>query len=111
MARTAQTAWDPSEPPRRRIQREYADHKGNAIILGKVSYGQFYQPEDGEAYRHQVYSTTPIQPEELDSLYRSLYFGLSQPPILEIYSYNPPDGLACVEHRCREVVHRKYLQA
>ncbi|KAB8276108.1 hypothetical protein BDV30DRAFT_235947 [Aspergillus minisclerotigenes] len=72
---------------------------------------QFYRPEDGEAYRLQVYSTTPIQPEELNKLYEYLCFDLSQRPFLEIYSYNPPDGLACVEHQRREVAHRKRLQA
>jgi hypothetical protein len=30
---------------------------------------------------------------------------------LEIYSYNPPDGLACVEHQRREIAHRKRRQA
>ncbi|KAJ5834527.1 hypothetical protein N7447_000553 [Penicillium robsamsonii] len=36
-----------------------------------ISYDNlFYRPEDGEAYRLQVYSATPIQPEKLDRLYR-----------------------------------------
>ncbi|RMZ48625.1 hypothetical protein AFCA_008549 [Aspergillus flavus] len=113
MARTAQTARDPSDPPTRWMQREYVDHAGNTVILGKVAAyeSQFYRPEDGEAYRLQVYSTTPIQPEELNKLYEYLCFDLSQRPFLEIYSYNPPDGLACVEHQRREVAHRKRLQA
>ncbi|KAE8340456.1 hypothetical protein BDV24DRAFT_133930 [Aspergillus arachidicola] len=95
------------------MQREYVDHAGNTIILGKVvAYeSQFYRPEDGEAYRLQVYSTTAIQPDELSKLYEYLCFQLSQRPFLEIYSYNPPDGLACVEHQRREVTHRKRLQA
>jgi hypothetical protein len=33
------------------------------------------------------------------------------PPFLEIYSCNPPDGLACVEHQRREVAHRKRFHA
>ncbi|KAK6814470.1 hypothetical protein RU639_009372 [Aspergillus parasiticus] len=113
MARTAQNARDPSDPPIRWMQREYVDHAGNTVILGKVvAYkSQFYRPEDGEAYRLQVYSTTPIQPDELSKLYEYLCFELSQHPFLEIYSYNPPDGLACVEHQRREVAHRKRLQA
>ncbi|KAJ6012425.1 hypothetical protein N7522_002780 [Penicillium canescens] len=112
MARTAQVARDPSEQPRRWIQREYADHDGNTVILGKfANENQFYRPEEGEAYRLQVYSTTPIQPEEFKKLYKYFCFDLSWPPFLEIYSYNPPDGLACVEHQRREVAHRKRLQA
>ncbi|KAJ9486695.1 hypothetical protein VN97_g6644 [Penicillium thymicola] len=55
--------------------------------------------------------TTPIQSEEFKKLYKYLCFGLSWPPFLEIYSYNPPDGLACVEHQRREIAHRKRLQA
>ncbi|KAJ6080521.1 hypothetical protein N7467_010274 [Penicillium canescens] len=112
MARTAQIARDPSDQPRRWIQREYADHDGNTVILGKfANENQFYRPEEGEAYRLQVYSTTPIQPEEFKKLYKYFCFDLSWPPFLEIYSYNPPDGLACVEHQRREVAHRKRLQA
>ncbi|KAJ5603247.1 hypothetical protein N7537_006203 [Penicillium hordei] len=112
MVRTAQIARYPSDPIRRWIQREYADHGGNTVILGKFSYeSQFYRPEEGEAYRIQVYSTTPIQPEELHKLYAYFCFDLSWPPFLEIYSYNPPDGLACVEHQRREIAHRKRLQA
>lgn len=113
MARTAQTARDPNAEPIRWIQREYVDHEGNTVILGKVaSYArQFYSPEGGEAYRFQVYSTIPIQPEELNQLYKYFCFDLTWLPFLEIYSYNPPDGLACVEHQRREVAHRKRLHA
>ncbi|KAJ5956923.1 hypothetical protein N7501_011202 [Penicillium viridicatum] len=112
MVRTAQVARYPSDPIRRWIQREYPDHGGNTVILGKFSYeSQFYRPEEGEAYRLQVYSTTPIQPEELKRLYAYFCFDLSWPPFLEIYTYNPPDGLACVEHQRREIAHRKRLQA
>ncbi|OJJ00270.1 hypothetical protein ASPVEDRAFT_70519 [Aspergillus versicolor CBS 583.65] len=113
MVRTAQIARDPNAEPRRWIKREYVDHEGNTVILGKVvSYArQFYSPEEGEAYRLQVYSTTPIQPEELNQLYKYFCFDLAWLPFLEIYSYNPPDGLACVEHQRREVAHRKRLHA
>ncbi|KAJ5516534.1 hypothetical protein N7527_008094 [Penicillium freii] len=112
MVRTAQVARNPSDPIRRWIQREYLDHGGNIVTLGKFSHeSQFYRPEEGEAYRLQVYSTTPIQPEEFKKLYAYFCFDLSWPPFLEIYSYNPPDGLACVEHQRREIAHRKRLQA
>jgi hypothetical protein len=113
MARTAQIARDPSDEPIRWIQHEYVDHEGNTVILGKVTAyaSKFYQPEDSEAYRLQVYSTTPIQPEELEKLYEYFCSDVSQPLFLEIYSYNPPDGLACVEHQRREIAHRKRLQA
>lgn len=113
MVRTAQTARDPSDPAIRWIQREYVDHEGNTVTLGKVAAyeNQFHRPNDGEDYRLQVYSTTPIEPEELTKLYQYLCFELSQPPFLEIYSYNPPDGLACVEHQRHEVAHRRRLQA
>lgn len=30
---------------------------------------------------------------------------------MEIYSYNPPDALACVEHKRHEIVHRKHFHA
>ncbi|CAG8895609.1 unnamed protein product [Penicillium egyptiacum] len=112
MVRTAQIARYPSDPIDRWIQREYADHQGNTVILGKFPYeSQFYRPEEGGAYRLQVYSTTPIQTEELNKLYAYFCFDLTWPPFLEIYSYNPPDGLACVEHQRREIAHRKRLQA
>lgn len=38
MARTAQIARDPSDPQTRWIQREYLDHQGNPVILGKEGY-------------------------------------------------------------------------
>jgi hypothetical protein len=61
MVRTAQTS-QASAQPSGWIQREYADHEGNTIILGKdANESQFYKPEEGEAYRLQIYSTAPIQ--------------------------------------------------
>ncbi|CAP80281.1 hypothetical protein E8E15_007562 [Penicillium rubens] len=112
MARTAQIARGPSDPPRRWIQREYADHEGNTVILGKISSeSQFNQPEseEFEAYRLQIYSTAPIQPEEFNKLYEYFFSGFDQFPFLEIYSYSPEDGLACVEHQRHEVAYRKRL--
>ena len=38
MARTAQIARDSSDPQTRWIQREYLDHQGNPVILGKEGY-------------------------------------------------------------------------
>lgn len=115
MVRTSQIARDSIEEPIRWIQRDYVDHQGNQVILGKVaSHGrQFYQPEPNEleAYRLQVYSTAPIQPEEFNNLYEYFYSEFDQFPFLEIYSYNPPDGLACVEHQRHEVAYRKRLHA
>ncbi|KAJ5598593.1 hypothetical protein N7537_008677 [Penicillium hordei] len=115
MARTSQIARDSTEEPIRWIQRTYVDHQGNPVILGKVaSYGrQFYQPEPNELeeYRLQVYSTAPILPEEFNNLYEYFYSEFDQFPFLEIYSYNPPDGLACVEHQRHEVAYRKRLHA
>jgi hypothetical protein len=113
MARTSQTAQDPSNRTQW-FQREYVDHEGNTVILGKVATeSRVYKPEEVEEYRLQVYSTTPIQiqPEELKRLYSYLCSDVTMPPFLEIYSYNPPDGLACVEHQRREVAHRKRLHA
>ena len=79
---------------------------------GEGAYeSQFYRPDDGEAYRPQVYSTTFIHPEELSKLYGYLCFELSQSPFSEIYSYNPQDGLACVEHQRCGIAYRKLLQA
>ncbi|CAI7659481.1 unnamed protein product [Penicillium palitans] len=115
MVRTSQIARDSTEEPIRWIQRDYVDHQGNPVILGKVaSHGrQFYQPEPNEleAYRLQVYSTAPIQPEEFNNLYEYFYSEFDQFPFLEIYSYNPLDGLACVEHQRHEVAYRKRLRA
>ncbi|KAJ5980825.1 hypothetical protein N7481_008123 [Penicillium waksmanii] len=89
MAKTSQTTRDSNKEPCRWIQREYIDHKGNKVILGKwVCWGrQFYQPEEFEGYRLQRF------------------------PFLEIYSYNPSDALSCVEHQRNEVAHRKRLHA
>lgn len=113
MAITVQNARHPSDKPPRWIQREYSDHEGNMVILGKVANyeNEFYRPMEGEAYRFQVYSTTPVQPEELNKLYEYFCFDLTWLPFLEIYSYNAPDSLACVEHQRREVAHRKRLHA
>ncbi|OQE25534.1 hypothetical protein PENSTE_c006G06344 [Penicillium steckii] len=113
MARIAQIARDSSDEPIRWIQREYVDHQGNTVILGKVTAyaSKFYRPENGEAYRLQIYSTSPIQPEHLVKLYEYFCSEVSQPPFLEIYSYNPPDALTCVEHQRREIAHRKRLHA
>lgn len=115
MVRTSQIARDSSEEPVRWIQRDYVDHQGNPVILGKMAtYGrQFYQqePEGIEAYRLQIYSTTPIRPEEFNELYKYLFSEFDQFPFLEIYSCNPPDGLACVEHQRHEVAYRKRLHA
>ncbi|KAJ5519320.1 hypothetical protein N7453_001742 [Penicillium expansum] len=111
MVRTAQTS-QASAQPSGWIQWEYADHEGKIVILGKdANESQFYRPEGGEAYRLQIYSTAPIQQEELKKLYQYFCFHLSQLPFLEIYSCNPADGLACVEHQRREVAHRKRLHA
>ncbi|KAJ5090323.1 hypothetical protein N7532_009007 [Penicillium argentinense] len=88
MVRTSQIARDSPEEPIRWIQRDYVDHQGNPVILGKVaSYTrEFYQPEQDEIEAYRI-----------------------QPPFLEIYSYKPSDGLACVEHQRREVAYRKRL--
>ena len=71
MARTAQIARGSSGELILWIQREYVDHQGNTVIPGKVTAyaSKFYRPENGEAYRLQIYCTTPIQPENLEKLY------------------------------------------
>ncbi|OQE26076.1 hypothetical protein PENFLA_c007G04539 [Penicillium flavigenum] len=115
MVRTSQIARDSSGEPVRWIQRDYVDHQGNPVILGKMAtYGrQFHQPEpEGiEAYRLQIYSTIPIRPEEFNKLYKYFFSEFDQFPFLEIYLCNPPDGLACVEHQRHEVAYRKRLHA
>lgn len=115
MARTAQTARDPVPSIYEGLlQREYVDHQGNTVILGKwATESNFSNLEEVEDYRVQVYSTIPIltQPEALNNLYSYLCFNVPMPPFLEIYSYNPPDALACVEHQRREITHQKRLHA
>ncbi|CAI7648877.1 unnamed protein product [Penicillium pancosmium] len=113
MARTSQTARDSNEEPSRWLQQEYLDHKGNKVILGKwVRWGrQFYQPEEIEGYRLQIYSTLPIQPENFRQLYGYFFSESRRFPFLEIYSYNPSDALSCAEHQRGEVAYRKRLHA
>ncbi|RJE24129.1 hypothetical protein PHISCL_03564 [Aspergillus sclerotialis] len=111
MARSTQTA-PPSRAPRW-IQRQYIDHQGNTVVLGKVSDegSDFHEPSGRGAYRLQIYSKAPIQPQDYEKLHRYLVNDTETGPILEIYSYNPPDPLACVEHQRREIVHRRRLHA
>lgn len=115
MARTAQTSQDPDPSIHEGwLQHEYVDHQGNTVILGKwASEFNFSNPEEVEEYRVQVYSTTPIptQPEALNKLYPYLCFNFPMLPFLKIYSYNPPNAFACVEHQRREIAHRKRLHA
>ena len=51
---------------------------------------------------------SPIKPEDSVKLYEyfQVCFEVQLKPFLEIYSYNPPDPLACVEHQCREFAYR-----
>lgn len=111
MARSSQTAR-PSRAPQW-LQHQYIDHQGNTVVLGKVSDedSDFHEPSGRGAFRLQIYSKVPIQPQDYEKLNRYLVNDTETGPILEIYSYNPPDSLACVEHQRREIAHRKCLHA
>lgn len=112
MARAAPIARDPSDPQTRWIQRKYPDHQGNTVILGKEDYEhQFFTPVGTEACRLQIYSTIPIKPDDLVKLYEYSCFEIQLKPFLEIYSYNPPDPLTCIENQQREFAYRKQLHA
>lgn len=84
-------------------------------MLGKINDGEdsdFDEPSEREEYRLQVYSKAPIQPEDYEVLNEYLVNDDTDlDPFLEIYSYNPPDPLACAEHQRREIAHRKRLHA
>ncbi|KAJ6094080.1 hypothetical protein N7467_002925 [Penicillium canescens] len=109
MARTAQSAWREDESPEWH-QRQYLDHEGNTVILGKLSkVREFNEPEGNYQYSLLVYTKAPIQAENYDTLFAYL-FGITDPgPFLEIYTTTQPSAFACVEHQRREIVHRKRL--
>lgn len=110
MARTAQT-MRPREP-KSWHQRQYLDHEGKPVILGKYSRSHDFKEPDG-IYEHrlQVYSTVSVPPETYFLLYEFL-FGMTGPgPFLELYTSIQPDGIACAEHQRREIAHRKKLHA
>jgi hypothetical protein len=69
----------------------------------------FIEPEGNYQYSPQVYTKTPIQPQNYDTLFAYL-FGITDPgPFLDIYTTTQPSAFACVEHQRREIVHRKRL--
>jgi hypothetical protein len=109
MARAAQTARRYDERPAWH-QRQYLDHEGNIVILGKLSEArEFNEPEGYYQYRLQVYTKVPIQPENYDSVFAYL-FGITElGPFLEIYTSTQPNAFACVEHQRLEIAHRKRL--
>ncbi|CAG8903148.1 unnamed protein product [Penicillium egyptiacum] len=108
MARTAQNV-PPSRPHEWR-QREYLDHQGNPVILGKVS-GDDDSFDAEEKHTIQIYSKTTIQPADFTDLYRYLKPISEDPIFLEIYTPNQDDAFACVEHQRREIAYRKRLYA
>lgn len=109
MARTAQNGRPNPTPPQWR-QKEYRDHQGNPVILGKVSRDQSFDASEGkEKYTIQVYSETPIQPGDFKSLYEYLSPSLDFCIFIEIYTSTQKDAFACVEHQRREVAYRKRL--
>lgn len=117
MARTAQTA------PRagtvdvlsdRWAQREYVDHQGNPVVLGKFIQHdeEFTQPVGRARYTVQIYSAIPIQENDYEKL--DDYLSETDPPDapkFEIYSYRPRNALSCVEHQRHEIAYRKRLHA
>ncbi|KAJ6078655.1 hypothetical protein N7467_008408 [Penicillium canescens] len=111
MARTAQTARRDDESPEWH-QRQYLDHEGNPIILGKLSKArEFNEPEGNHQYRLQVYTKVPIQPDNYDSITAYL-FGITElGPFRKIYTSTQPNAFACVEHQRREIAYRKRLHA
>lgn len=113
MARSSQTARPSTGRAPQRLQHQYTDHQGNTVVLGKVSHEDCdsHVPSGRGAYRLQIYSKTPMQPQDYEKLNRYLVSDAGTGPVLEIYSYNPPDPLACVEHQRREIAHRKCLYA
>ncbi|KAJ5100503.1 hypothetical protein N7456_006555 [Penicillium angulare] len=111
MARTAQNTRPNSSPYQWR-QREYSDHQGNPVILGKVSSGQeFEAPEGKEKHTIQIYSKTPIQAADFENLHNYLSPSLDHSIFIEIYTSTQNDAFACVEHQRREIAYRKRLYA
>lgn len=113
MARTEQTRPNPDYTGPKWRQREYPDHQGDTVILGKIASSdrEYHQPEGRDAFRLQIYSKTPIKPKDFQNLHDYLFQELVHGCFMEIYSYSPPDALACVEHQRREIAHRKRLHA
>lgn len=113
MARTEQTRPDPDYTGPKWRQREYPDHQGDTVILGKIASSdrEYHQPEGRDAFRLQIYSKTPIKPKDFQNLHDYFFQKLVHGCFMEIYSYSPPDALACVEHQRREIAYRKRLHA
>ncbi|KAJ5922317.1 hypothetical protein N7516_010020 [Penicillium verrucosum] len=113
MTRTEQTRPDPDYTGPKWRQREYPDHQGDTVILGKIASSdrEYHQPEGRDAFRLQIYSKPPIKPKDFQNLHDYFFQELVHGCFMEIYSYSPPDALACVEHQRREIAYRKCLHA
>lgn len=53
MVRTEQTRLDPDYTGPKWRQREYPDHQGDTVILGKIASSdrEYHQPEGRDAFR------------------------------------------------------------
>lgn len=111
MAITAQTDFSDSGRQPLWLQRQYDDHQGIPVFLGKLSRQDrdFYAPQGEERFALQIYSKVPIPPEDLETLHEFLFGDTETAPFIEVYSYLPSDAFACVEHQRREIAHRKRL--
>ncbi|CAI7571807.1 unnamed protein product [Penicillium pancosmium] len=110
MARSAQTARRNAERPRWH-QRQYLDHEGNSVVLGRLCTVQgFNKPEGYYQHRIQIYTKVPIDPANFVTLYQYLFDVRWDPaPFLEIYTATQPNAVACVDHQRLEIIHRKNL--
>ncbi|ODM18435.1 hypothetical protein SI65_06306 [Aspergillus cristatus] len=114
MVRTAQTTRKAAAGlvGRRWIQREYVDHQGNPVVLGKyISEEEDFTRPEGEArFIMQIYSSIPLQESDYGKIDGYLSESdLFRTPKFEIYSYRPRNALACVEHQRHEIAYRKHL--
>lgn len=95
-------------------QREYIDHQGNPVVLGKFIQHdeEFTQPKGRARYTVQIYSVIPIQENDYEKLHNYLSeTGPPDAPKFEIYSYCPRNAISCVEHQRHEIAYRKRLHA
>ncbi|KAJ5363041.1 hypothetical protein N7541_003885 [Penicillium brevicompactum] len=88
--------------------RTYTDHLGHHVMLEQYVTPD-YEPDPNDIIPIQVYSLVPLDDDHksLRSYLMQSFFGEEVKPLFEIYSYSPPDNLACIEHNRIEIARRK----
>ncbi|KAJ5334058.1 uncharacterized protein N7506_007841 [Penicillium brevicompactum] len=88
--------------------RTYTDHLGHRVVLEQYVTPD-YEPDTNDIIPIQVYSLVPLDDDHknLRIYLMQSFFDEEVKPLFEIYSYSPPDNLACIEHNRIEIARRK----